>query len=213
MLMQPTQNPYQPQVDPYAFLNQAGKSRYSFNPLKNLFSGGNGSSFKRKLMLFGGVVIALIILIVILKIALGGNSNINLPSIYAVLGEEQEIINLSQSGQQSSSQANLNFAYTALGSVTTDQTNLTKLLSKNGIGVSPGQLILQPSADNQLKQASASGDFDSVYVSVMQTQLKLYQSNLAKAYSLTSSSVLKSYLNQDYKNAALLLKMLNNAYV
>jgi predicted outer membrane protein len=210
--MQPSQNLYTPENDPYAFLNQAGRTGYTNNPLRKLFSAGSGS-FSRKLLLVGVGTVIIIVFILILKAVVGSGGNINMPSLYAVLGEEQEIINLSQAGQQSSNQANLNFSYTALGSLITDQSSLINLLKNNGISVSQQQMVLQPSADAELNQSQSSGDFDTVYVNIMQNQLKLYETDLSNAYALSNSALLKSYFKQDYNTAVLLLKMLNNAYV
>ncbi len=201
--------PGSPQIytDPYSYINQPKQSILSriLSLLKNM-------SFKGKIIALVGGTVVIVILIFGLK-SLFGSSGLNMPSIYGVLGEQQELINLSTTGtqQSNSSQSYLNFSTTELASASTDQNNLTSLLAKNGIKISASNYILQPSADNQLKQAINDSNFDPIYASVMQTQLKLYQNNLSYAYNLTTSSILRSYLSTDYKNTDLMIKMLNSS--
>ncbi|MGH7234106.1 MAG: hypothetical protein ACREF7_01535 [Candidatus Saccharimonadales bacterium] len=206
--MPPDQGPYQPVVDPYAFLNETKKPRsLSFGSLKGL-------SFRGKI---GSALVGLVILVILLfglKSILGGTHGVNMASLYYVLGQEQELINLSTTGgqQASVSQSYLNFSATTLASATTDQQKMIDLLKLNGIGASAKSFVLQPSADAQLKQAEQNSNFDPVYSTVMLAQLKLYQSDLSSAYSLNKSAVLKSYLKTDYNNTVLLLKMLGSSY-
>ncbi len=206
--MPPVQGPQQPVVDPFAFLNESKKR--SFNPL-GLF---NGLAFRARVIALVGGGLVLIILIFGLSSVFGGNSGINMTSLYAVLGQQQELINLSTIGTQQtiSSPSYLNFSATMLAAATTDNNKLIQLLSYNHIKVSQKSYILQPQADAQLTQAISVSNFDPVYASVMLTQLKLYQNVLTNAYSLNMSPVLKSYLKTDYSDINLLLVMLRSSY-
>lgn len=206
--MPPVQGYNQPSVDPYAFLNETRK------PKKFSFGSFNGLSIQGKLIALGVGLVVLIVLILILKSAFGSSQSVNMPSLYAVLGQEQELINLSTTGSQqsSASQSYLNFSQTVVASVSSDQNKLLTLLSSNGIKVSSSNFLLQPTADAKLTQAIQDSNFDPVYSSVMNTELKLYQTDLSNAYSLTKSTVLRSYLKTDYSHTVLLFKMLGSSY-
>ena len=206
--MPPAQGPQQPVVDPFAFLNESKK--HSFNPI-GLF---NGLEFRARVIALVGGGLVLIILIFGLSSVFGGNSGINMTSLYAVLGQQQELINLSTIGTQQtiSSQSYLNFSATMLAAATTDNNKLIQLLGYNHIKVSPKNYVLQPQADAQLTQAVAVSNFDPVYAAVMLTQLRLYQNVLTNAYSLNTSPVVKSYLKTDYNDINLLLVMLRSSY-
>lgn len=208
--MPPIQGSQQPVVDPYAFLNET-KHASGFNG----FGSFRNMSFRAKLIATVGGGIVLIILLLVLKSIFGTSHAVNMPSMYQVLGEQQELINLSTIGSQQTSQSSptyLNFSATELASASTDQAKLVKLLAANGIKVSTNNYVLQPSADAALNQAIQVSNFDPVYASVMQTQLKLYQSDLSNAYNLSTSTLLKSYLRSDYSNSVLLMKMLASSY-
>jgi hypothetical protein len=206
--MPPAQAPYQPSSDPYSFLNETKKPR-------NLtFSFFSGLSFRGKLIALSVGLIVIIILLLILKSIFGSSQSVNMLSIDAVLGQEQELINLSTTARQQSttSQSYLNFSETTIATVYSDENKLITLLASNRIKVSPGNYVLQPSADAKLSQAIQQSNFDPVYSSVMYSQLKLYQADLSNAYSLNKSTVLRSYLKNDYDNTELLLKMLGSSY-
>ena len=180
----------------------------------DLFGMFGGLSFRGRIIAFIAGALILIILLLGLKAILGGNNGLNMPSMYAVLGEQRELMNLSTAGNQqaSASITYLNFSATALAAVTTDHLQLLKLLASNGIKVSPKDYVMQPQADTQLTQAAQISNFDPVYATVMQEQLTLYQSDLSSAINLSTSQVLKTYLTNYLKNAALLQKMLGSSY-
>ncbi len=166
----------------------------------------------------GRLIIITVVLVVLLIITFALKSVlthpiVNLPSVYAVLSEQQELVNLATTGtQQSSNQSFLNFSYTAIATATTDQSTLFRLLAANNIAVNPNQYVIQPNAANELTQAEADSEFDSTYPNVMQAQLKLYQAVLNNAYMQNTSAVLKGYLKKDYQNCQLLIDMLNSNY-
>jgi predicted outer membrane protein len=198
---------YTPPTDPYAFLNEPSKKR----SLINLFWNRN-MSMRGRLIIITVVLVVLLIITFALKSVLT-HPIVNLPSVYAVLSEQQELVNLATTGtQQSSNQSFLNFSYTAIATATTDQSTLFRLLAANNIAVNPNQYVIQPNAANELTQAEADSEFDSTYPNVMQAQLKLYQAVLNNAYMQNTSAVLKGYLKKDYQNCQLLIDMLNSNY-
>lgn len=145
------------------------------------------------------------------KAILGSSSPVDMNSLYSVIGEQIELLGLANTAtQDSQSQQNLNLTYTIIGSVTTDKSSLTSLLSQNNIKLNPNLLVLQPSADQQLAQAQQTASFDSAYIPVMKQQLELYQQDLANAYAKNKSAVIKKYLKADYADSVLLLKMLGS---
>lgn len=207
--MPPVQGPNQIiNSDPYAFLNE---NQRRSGGLINSFK---GKSLRRQVLTIVGGGLVLVILLLGLKSILASNNGLDMPSIYSVLGQQRELMNLSTTGgqQASSSQTYLNFSTTTLASITNDHTKLLKLMRVNGIKISISSYVLQPSADTQLNQAIQVSNFDPIYATVMQTELKLYQSDLTNAFNLNTSAILKSYLKTDYQNATLLIKMLGASY-
>lgn len=206
--MQPESTPTPPPTDPFAFLNEAHKP----SPLQSL---GTNLTGRSKIVFAVGAIVVIIILLVLVKSFLGGNKGVDINSIDTVLTQQQEVINLANTGvqqQQVMSQSYLNFTYTAIGSATTAQTKLLKLLSYNGVKVSSSLLTKVPTTNTQLQDAEQTSTFDSIYSQVMNQQLAQYKTALNSAYVLNKSAVIKSYLVTDYKNTLLLLKMLGSSY-
>lgn len=207
--MQPNNSPQQPPADPYAFLNEVRKPK----PLQNLFSGFGGGSLKTKLVLGLVVILIVIVLIAVLKAAFSGNSQINTPSLYAVMSEQQELINLASIGSsQAQNPVNQDLAASLTGVLTTDQGKLINLLDYNHIKVNTAQFVLQPSVDNRLNQLQQSSSFDPLFTSVIEQQFGYYKSDLTNAYNLNINTVVRSYLKTDYANLNLLMKMLSYNY-
>ena len=207
--MQPNDAPSQPTVDPYAFLNETKKP----NPLQNLFSGSGGGSMKSKLVLGLVGVLIIVVLIVVLKSAFSGNSQINTPSLYAVMSEQQEIINLATIGSsQAQNPVNQDLAATLTGVITTDQGKLIKLLDYNNVKVNTSQFVLQPAIDSRLNQIQQSSSFDPLFISVMQQQFGYYKNDLSNAYNLNANNVIRSYLRTDYNNLTQVMKILTYNY-
>lgn len=128
--------------------------------------------------------------------------------------QQQQLIGLLTTGSQNTtSQSYLNFSYTALASVTTDQMQLLKLLTANNIKVSPTeyQNAVPAGPATELKQAQQVSTFESTYGPVILAQLNLYHSYLSSAFNLNKSTVLRSYLSADYKRDNTLIKLLDSS--
>lgn len=204
---QPPSSPTQPPADPYAFLYESQKKP---NPLSNLISGG---SFKGKLVFGLAALLVIVILIAILKAALSSGPSVNMQSLYSVMSEQQEILNLASIGSsQSQNPVNQDFATTVTGVITTDQSKLIKLLGNNNIKVNPNLYVLQPSVDSRLTAAQQTSTFDPLFVSIMEQQFGYYKKDLSNAYAANAIPVIRSYLSADYKNINLLLAIINNNY-
>lgn len=200
--MQP--NDFQ-QADPYAFLNETKKPKH----LPNLRTSG---SLKIKLIL--GLIVLLILLIVFAFIkSVLSSSQVNTASLYSVMSEQQELINLATLGtSQSSNPINQDLAATVTGVITTDQSNLIKLLEHNHIKVNTSLFVLQPNINNQLQQVQQSSSFDPQFITTMQQQFNYYKTDLSAAYNQNSNSIIKHYLATDYKHITLIMKIISNQY-
>lgn len=196
--------PVTPQFnDQFAFLNES-------HPPKVNLSQFSGSLKGRIIVVSVGALILLIVYLVFSSL-LGSTSTVNMPSLTTVVGEQIELQNLANTGTQQS-QSYLNLAYTTLGTVVTNQQQLTSLLTKNGLSISQSQIVGQPNVTNQLNQAQQVSNFDNVYAQVMKQQFGLYLTDLSNAYKLNPSKVIRSYLSTDYQDTQLLIKMLNDPY-
>lgn len=197
-----------PPSDPYAFLNESKHSNSLALNLGNLSGRG-------KILFAVVAIVVLLVIVVAAKSLFSGNKSFNLPSLTLVLSEQQELSNLANSGIQQSqvmSQTYLNFSYTTLASVTTDQTKLNKLLTYNNVKISSNSYVLQPNVDAKLQQAQQTSTFDTVYATVMQQQLGYYKNDLSQAYNLNQSPIVRSYLKTDYNDTLVLIKMLGSSY-
>jgi len=197
--------PSPPSVDPYDFLKQTNQPSSPLNLMK-------GKSFKFRILLIVLAFLVIVIILAIVKSILSSNSGLNMPSMYAVLSSQQEINTLALTGSQSStSQSYLNFSYTALATSATNELQLTALLKANGHQLNPALIVTQPSLAAQLTQAQQNSTFDASYGPMISAQLQNYRTVLVNAYKLNTSPVIREYLNGDYLNAGLLIKMFNSS--
>ena len=195
-----------PPSDPYAFLNDTKKP----SPF-SMFSGRlSNLSLRGKLIFAAGALILLVILLVIAKGLFGGHKNIDLTSIDLVLNQQQQLINLANADTQQQSSQYLNFSYTVVASVTTDQMKMDHLLSYNGIKVNPLSSTVDPSVNTQLQNAQQTSNFDPVYIGLAHKELQVYQKDLKYAYSQNPSPIVRGLLSADYNNTSLLLKALTS---
>lgn len=204
--MQPNGNPQQPlQSDPYAFLNETSVKKNRFPGL-----GGGGSSKSTHILLIVFLLLFIVLAIAGLKALLSGGNGLNLPSLQSVLVEQQEIISLASSGtSQATQQSTLNLSYTILATLTTDQNNLSSLLTKNGHTINLTSFTPQANLANQLTQTQQTSAYNPLLISILQSQLKIYQYDLSNAYNLNKSSVIRQFLSTDFKNSKLLQQAFN----
>jgi hypothetical protein len=98
-----------------------------------------------------------------------------------------------------------------MSTTATNEIQLSTLLNTNGFKINSKSIVLQPALSTKLNQAQQLSNFDSVYGSLLSTQLQNYRSVLIKAYQQNNSMVIKRTLSADYKNAGLLITMLNSS--
>ena len=203
----PQPTPTSPSSDPYSFLNTPTtpkRSPFSF------FRSGSPKSIRLLMIVVG--LLFIILIIVGIKSLFNNGKALDLPSLTQVVIQQQELISISSTGsQQASSQTYLNFSYTALASVTTDQNNLVKLLTANGHKINLATIIPSPTIANQLSQNEQTSNFDNVYGTIISKQLNVYKNDLSNAYTLNKSPIIRSILSKDYKDTTLLQQMFSSS--
>lgn len=203
----PQPTPTSPPSDPFFFLNNPIPQKRS--PL-SFFRSGSPKSMRLLMIL---VALLFIILIIAgIKSLFSNGKPLDVPSLTQVLVQQQEIISITTTGsQQASSQTYLNFSYTALGSITTDQANLVKLLTANGHKVNLTTIVPSATIAQQLTQNEQTSNFDAVYGTIISKQLGIYKNDLSNAYNLNKSPIVRNILSQDYKDTTLLQQMFSSS--
>ncbi len=198
--MQP-QQPYSTPSNPsqYEFITNPQK------PQRPLIVG----SMKQRILIAGAGLVVLMVIGFVLSSLLGGGDK-SLPSLISVLQQQQSLVHLTtdistQAGVASTTSAS---AATINLSVSSEKTELSTYFKKNSFKVTPAQLNARISAklDAELASALPAGNYDSVYRTIMKTQLTTYERFLKQAYSNTKGRNGRALLERDY-NAAKLLEL------
>jgi hypothetical protein len=203
----PPQQPLQPQQqplgqeptpqNPYGFIMEPPQQS---RRIQNLKSPGS------LLFIIGAAAIVIIVLVVIVA-ALRGGGGSSAPFI-KLAQQQQEIIRIAGLDYSQLSQQNAkNFAITTQLSLSSDQTTLNDMLSRNHIKISPKQVALGANSqtDTQLDNAIATSTLDTTLTRVLHDELQAYKQSLDQAAVQTSGTALDT-LNQLSKNADLLLQ-------
>jgi hypothetical protein len=232
--MQPQQPPYPPVPDqpvtappapgypqplqPYTdFSHHADvKPNYDFiladsqKPKRQLLNGG--SRIKKILVLLVGLII-LIILFSFVKGLLKAGKPFNEASLISVAQDQAEIqhlitVNSDQTDSANLSTSDQNFLLTGALSLQTEQAQLTKYFSSNGVTVPPALLggKISSSIDTEILNSKAANTYNQTFTSAMQAELTTYQHDLITAYKLTTGPKGKALLSADYTAAGLLQK-------
>jgi predicted outer membrane protein len=206
--MQPQQPYSQPPAAPqnvgqYDFITGGGSQTSKFKGLKN--------TPKTLLVVAVGALLLIGLVWIILGLAFGGGNNKVAPLV-GIAQQQAELIRISSTATQDDSlsgQDAKNFAQTTQLSLSTDQQATVAFLAKNGKKIDKKQLVLMKSSqtDTALTAAKASGNYDTTYVSIMQTQLKAYQASLKQAYSGATNKTEQQLLNNAFNNSTLLLEL------
>lgn len=201
--------PQQPYYQPTAPQAPENPSQYDF--IVNNQSPKRGPSSKTMLLFVAGTAGVLIVLAwIILSLVFGGKGAATAPLV-TLAQEQTEIIRITKAADDSnqlSSQDAQNFSRNTRLTISSDQAELTNFLAKNGKKLTKKQLALKQSAttDSTLQAAASSGTYDSTFISVLQTQLKTYQTSLSQAFKGASSASEKALLKGEFDNATLLLE-------
>lgn len=191
-------------VQPYDFILNPEKPRK-----KPLLASGGNSLLSRLAIIFGGVVVFVILAIIVMSL-LGGKSP-NLVAMTTVAQDQTELVRVAHlADTKATAQGVANVSTNAGLSLASAQQQLLDYLAKNGLKLDKKQLSLKldKRTDTQLQTAAAASNFDSTFVSVLETQLTTYQRDLKTAYSNTTGPKGRALLSSQYTGAGLLLKQL-----
>lgn len=204
--MQPDTNAQTPPPsNNFYFLNEQPKKTASLPSL-------SGSNFTKKIILLVIVFIVIVVLIEIVS-SLTANKSVNLPSLYNVISVDNNINLIAQNGTQNSTAPNLtDLAYNALGTSTTNNNKLERLLTNNNIKLNPALIITDNSLSARLNKANSLDNYNTTFTNLMSQELSQYQAALSSAYKSNSSPIIRHYLSTDYTNAKLLIIMLQSNY-
>jgi len=172
----------------------------------------SNSSLPARIAIFGGALVVVLILFVVIKGFFGGGSAT--PGYVTVAQDQQELLHLIKSteSQQDLSTANSNFVATASLSLGTSQTDLITYLSKNGKKVKTKELDfkISKSTDAQLASSVAAANYNQTFKEIMKTKLNAYMRDLQQTYQESTGENGRALLSNQYDQAKLLLVQLDD---
>ena len=154
----------------------------------------------RIILVAGGAVILLVIAIILMIVfsAAGSKDKVNLIKVAAT---QQEIIDITKTGQADIRDAKLSQQSSSTNAVVTSQNQeLQTYMGKIGLKkVAKDIAAIQDFGyKNILKEAKANGTFDAKFTEILSQRVDKYKINLKTAYSATSNTSLKKQLGDDY---------------
>lgn len=154
----------------------------------------------RIIMVAIGAAILLIVVIVVLVIfsTLGSKDKTNLLKVAAA---QQEVIDITKTGQPDIRDAKLAQLSTNANAVVTSQNQaLQTYMGKIGLKkVSKDIAAIQDSSyKNTLKDAKTKGTFDAQFTEILSQRVDKYKTNLKSAYAATTNANLKKQLSDDF---------------
>lgn len=205
ILMQPNnQQPAPPPQDPYHFIMNADhKSK------KGLLPSANHSSLKGRLLMALGAGTILIIAFILFSSLVLGSKDKNAQTLIGVVAQQQEIVRVSDIGLKSATDSSTkDFAETVKLSVLSQQSELTKYLTKQKQKMTPLQIAAKKNAqtDADLTAALKNNRFDDLFKETMLSSLNEYKTALAKSYDSASNATIKTILKNSYSSTETLLK-------
>jgi hypothetical protein len=212
-----TQTPNQPQNQQnpvqhpaYDFILNPEQPAQTGKPVKTPGLPG-GSSILVRSLTFGGGLILLIIIGVVIKSVLSSSGNF--PMLLSVVQDQQELIHISNeaSAEPDISSTNQTFASTINLVFSDSASNLSSYLSstKHKISTKEAELKQNPTIDTDIRSAESAGDFNQYYNQVASAQMNQYLADLKTAYRATKTSEGRALLSSDYNQAILLDKVLD----
>lgn len=193
-----------PQQNQYDFITNASKA-----PQRGLKGFGKGGK-SNVLMLIVGSLVLITILILVVSLVFGGESNKDV--LLKVARKQSEVIAVAQEGaEQSGTDQSKSLALAVKLAVTSQQQTLLKELQKKG-KVKEKEYKSAPSAKvtQQLTSAQKNGRFDEAFSNVIEDELTQYQQVLKQANAAVSRKSTKDLLASDFANVTLLLKIPEN---
>lgn len=201
--MNPQQQGYSvppPPSNPYDFIVAPEKP-----PKKKMI--GSDSSFAIKIALIvGAAVVVMIVIALIVNILVGGKTNVT--DLISIAETQQELIRVATENTTATDPTVIGAGLNTQLVVTTQQQKLITYLETRGAKIGASTLASKKNAttDEQLQQAAAANNFDTVFSQTNIQTLQNYASLLKTSYTNATSTKEKTILATDYNQAQLLLK-------
>lgn len=196
----PTQNPYD-------FIVNPGK------PTKPSRI-GNLNFLQNKLVKYILIGFAAILLLIIaIDVISGGGPN---PAPFQTVAEDQtEVLRVASLAAQQTTmgQASFNCAVTIQATLNSNLGLLLSVAASDGLQINTKQLSAFDDATTtqDLSNAANNGNYDSVFLGIMQTYLANYQKALKLAYDDSTYTNMRLLLRNEYNSASLLITQVGGA--
>ena len=156
---------------------------------------------------------AILILIIAVNVIFGGGPN---SAPYQAVAEDQtEILRVASLAiqQQTLAQASDNSAVTIQATINSNLGLLLSVTSQNDIKINTSQLnaFYDTTTNQALTNAANNGNYDSVFLGIMQTYLANYQKAVKTAYDDSTKANLRLLFRNQYNSASLLITQVGNA--
>lgn len=216
-IIRPTQTPEpgpapEPSTPPPVVTDDSG-SAYDFilnpqKPAKKPFGDGlfKDPFIAKVVFLVGGTLVVILATWFAVTLFFGNKTDIE--SLVAIAQRGQEIVRVSNLGDDANSQDIRNAAINTEVSIKSQQNSLIAYLSTQDRKIKANELSLKKDATTEpkLKKAKEAGTFDATYTTIMRAQLTDYASALKSAYNGKPSKTARKLLAQQYNDVQLLLK-------
>ncbi len=175
--------------------------------------GGASSPIARALIVLAGFVV-LIILFSVVKGVL--NSGSTAPLYLGLLQDQQSMIHITDlaTKEPSITKGNKDFAYNANLSLFSDQRKTISYIKNTGtkkIDEKQVNLKVSPTLDQQLTDAAAASNYNTVFPQIMKAKLTNYDQALQNTYNKTKGKNGRALLKSEHNNTVLLIKQLEAA--
>ncbi|MEO8862918.1 MAG: hypothetical protein ABI354_01190 [Candidatus Saccharimonadales bacterium] len=197
--------PMAPRNGQYDFITDPSKppSKLSF-----------GNTKKEKLIVAGVSVVVLIVIATIFSSLFSGGGGAK-QDYTSILQQQAEIIRISQIGIKQATQSSAqHLAVNTNLTLQSQQKDIAPIAQAAGIKKLNGKTLAlgkDDKVDSTLSDASASNQFDSVFVGILQKKLVTYNEILKKVYDSASGKKTKATLSAAYDQVDLLIKSQSTA--
>lgn len=197
----PQHDPNDPN-NPYAFIMNSGAPQQ-----QGKFNIPKGNSTLQRALIFGGGFVVLLVVGLMAMSALSGGSG-HSTQLLTLAQEQTEIIRIADLARNERSIRNETTNNLASSTSLSVNTSLKQTLGLiGGKAPNPKVLALKKSSktDALLTEAASNNQYDQVFVGVLQTKLKEYQSDVKKLYVGNKSKKEKAVLESAYNGTVVLL--------
>lgn len=151
--------------------------------------------------MLAGVLISVILLGLLYALFFYDNSGGAGDRLLSVAGRAQEISRISSARQANLKDPSVvSLAATAAAASSSDRTQISSYLTKQGVKVDPKKLALyttnNKNTDAQLEQAVANNTIDTAYITYLRAALREYSDTLKTAYTESKSPATKDLLKK-----------------